>query len=163
MIRFALTLEGVLRAEGGEKVIGHGAALFAGLQVEACVAVISAVYPEHEAARWLHVENFRGHTHLMCRIATDPAPSPACYVRQVQRLRHTGCPIDVLVTADPGAAALALSKGITTVTFCEPAYTVPEHRPDYDGTVRPWSALTAELHRQRELKAGDRRLSDDPH
>lgn len=153
----ALVVDGVLRRSVGDGVIPHGSILYHGLKETSRLALLTNDTDIDAVMHWLDVNGFREHPYLLPTRDTDLGDLGERRMRQVQRLREAGCPVDLLVEPDPSISALAIRNGIAVLSFVAPRYSRPYFRPDYDGSIRPWDELTAEVVMQQELRAQDPR------
>ena len=81
--------------------------------------------------------------------------------RHARGLRAQGYDIGLVVAADPETILQVTKAGMPAVMFINPAYRWAEYRPDKRKLPRSWQEIDAEVIRQKELRAGDPRLSDE--
>lgn len=153
----ALTIDGVLRSYVGDGVISAGQALYHGLAEVGQVAIIS----DGDSGRdmhWLKVNGFTKHAYFIEPGPYAPEDPGARRLAQIRQLRTYQPHFGVLVESNPAIAAECVLRGVPVLLLAHPRYTKPEFRPDYKAEIVPWSALTAEIERQEELRASDNRL-----
>lgn len=154
----AITVTGVLRAEIGQGVIQSGARLYTGLITGFhTVALLTDDTDVDPVNHWLATNGFREHNYVVSARVDDPEDPGELRLHQISRLRALGSSVDLVVEPNPQVAAHLLANGITVASFLHASYSRPHFRPDYTHTVRPWDALTAEVERQRTLRASDSR------
>lgn len=155
----AICLEGVLRQHNQDGIIGQGALLYHSLKAASRIAILLDK-DSRNADFWLKLNGFTEHIQVLT--ADDVARDVAeVRLRQVMRLVSEGGMLSCVLEPDPEVGAALLAHGYPVFVPLFPSYTKPSFRPDYDGAVTPWSALTNELDRQRELRAKDDRTEQD--
>jgi hypothetical protein len=80
---------------------------------------------------------------------------------QAAHLRRSGDDLGLVVSADPEAILQVTEMGIPSLLFVNPHYRWSEYRPDRKRLPREWQKIDDEMSRQLELKATDRRLSEE--
>lgn len=151
-----LVIDGVMRHEHGEGVIQQGHALYQLLKETGRLALIT-LDDLDRTKYWLETNGYTEHVYLIGPDPTDAGlPVPQQRLRQLRRLQRTAAGMmSFYVEPDPETAAAAFAEGMTALLFLHPRYQRPSFRPDYEGAIRPWDVLTAEVERQRSLKARD--------
>jgi hypothetical protein len=152
----AITIEGVLQQVVGDAPIPTGKHLYEGLSNVAGIALITDQDPE-VVNRWLGLNGFDKHAFIVPRDVIDPEDLAERRALQVRRLRSYGADVGLVIDSDPMAVRALFRDGVAASLYLSPVYSRPEHRPDYDGEVRPWDDLVAEIERARELRASDDR------
>lgn len=154
----AISITGVLQQEIGQGVLQTGARLYSGLLTSfTAVALLTDETDVDPVNHWLKTNGFRQHSYLIPARVDDPEHEGERRLRQISRLRQYGCSVELVVEPDPEVTAHLLAGGLTVASWLHPSYSRPHFRPDYTHSVRPWDALTAEVERQRTLRAGDSR------
>lgn len=77
---------------------------------------------------------------------------------QLRQLTNGGNTIAYAIETNPSITAELLKDGWNVLHYAHPQYTQPAHRPDWDGSIRAWDAIEAEIDRQRDLRNSDQRL-----
>lgn len=70
--------------------------------------------------------------------------------------------VDMVLTGDPTEVRGLLLQGFRVLSLGTPVYMRDEHRPDYEGTVRPWDEVAAQHTGDLELHEDDPRRADEP-
>lgn len=153
----AIVIEGVLKSTTGDSVIPSGLHLYHGL---AQVMKIALVHDGDEAqiARWLAINGFKDHVHLLTPEPDDVVGPAKRRVRQMIRLRELGCDVEFLVETNPKVAAKVFRSGSATMMMSHPKYSLPEFRPGSKSVAVPWSQLVREIKVQENLRASDVRI-----
>jgi hypothetical protein len=147
-----MVIEGVLRAPGTEGQFETGWALYQALARNSRLYLMSAIWTEEESATWLRQRNLTGH---LGYLYTPLGGTPAARIDALQQVRTWR--ISLVIEPDPACAAAELAAGWHTLLHTHAAYSLPEWRPDYIGTPRPWDELTDAIDHQRALRAADSR------
>lgn len=156
----AICIDGVLRQPVGGGVIAIGNVLYHSLAETSNIALIADSQSAEQANHWLMVNGFTEHSYLVLRRPEDPDDNGDARVRQLIRLKEVG-PIEALIEPDPAIAETVISSGTPVLLCSHPAYSQPEHLPGYRSTATAWESLVAEIDRQREIKAEDKRLEQE--
>lgn len=156
-----IVVEGVLKQNSGESVIPQGMRLYHSLKDHAKVALVSNSLNEEVVEHWLKVNGFTDHVHFIGASVTDPFEVGGTRKRQLSALREYNNVVEMVIEPDPEVAAILMEEGYTVAAFLHPRYSRPEFRPDYVAEVTPWESLVAEVERQAELKASDKRVHDE--
>lgn len=155
MLTAVLVLEGIVRVAGSEAPLETGVALYQALAHNSRLYVLSNEWTEDEMDLWMRRRGLTGHlTYLHA-----PIPGPAGRLDALRRIRSWR--ISLVVEPDPACAAAEIADGWSTLLHTHAAYSRPEWRPDYQGSPRPWDALTDEIEHQQALRLSDRRLTDE--
>lgn len=78
---------------------------------------------------------------------------------RVKRDQYGG--VNLVLTGDPTRVRDLLMAGFRVVSLATPVYLHDEHRPDYEGSVRPWAAVAAQHTGDKALHDSDPRRRDD--
>lgn len=156
-----LVVEGVLRQETGDGVIGPGKILYQALAEIGKVALVSNSLHEDKVEYWLRINGFRDHEYLFPARTDDPFEVGGTRLKQVQSVTATQHSIDFVVEPDPEIAARLMHDGVPTMLFLHPRYARPEFRPDWEEKVTPWDTLVAEVESQTLLRTADKRPHDE--
>lgn len=152
----AMTLDSLLRSESSGGPLAVGRLLYHSIGERSTLAVIADEFHENAAAHWLLVNGFDRHTYLVLRRVDDPEDVGERRIRQVARLRDAST-VDLLVDPDPAVAEAVMVSGTPVLLALHPLYARPEFLPGYRSSATPWSSLTGEIDRQREIRANDKR------
>ena len=123
------------------------------------VTTLKFVLPESEARRLTGVDVPLATTkklgeYLLAHVAVGGDGENCAPIDQ-------GYDIGLVVAADPETILQVTKAGMPAVMFINPAYRWAEYRPDKRKLPRSWQEIDAEVIRQKELRAGDPRLSDE--
>jgi hypothetical protein len=153
-----IAIDGVIRGRG-DMPIAAGIKLWQALASSYEMAVIA----DGDSAR---TSQWMGQNHLNFWLGgTNDAGLEAMDIgekrlAQLTRLRANGMTnIELLIDSNPMSIEKVFSKGINCLLFVAPRYAEPNHRPDYDGTVKPWKSLVKEMDWQDEMYENDPRLA----
>jgi hypothetical protein len=155
VLTVVMVLEGVLRVVGSEAHYETGFALYQALALNSRLYLLSYEWTEEQMAPWLRQRGLTGH------LAYLHAPTPGAAGRLDALRRIRSWRISLVIEPDPTAAAAEIADGWSTLLHTHAAYSRPEWRPDYQGSPRPWDAVTQEIERQQQMRLTDRRLTDD--
>lgn len=72
---------------------------------------------------------------------------------QIKRLRAEGFRFEFVIVPDPDLATDLYRIGIPVLLYLHPTYSAESFRPDYEGGLRPWNELEAEVEFQRMARA----------
>lgn len=147
----AIVVEGVLKQPYNEAPIVAGVALYKSLVKTHRITLIFDGDKRNTTHMWLMKNGFVEHTGEIYHEPTDPVEMGPKRLAQAQRLLRSG-PLALILESDTEAAAALLERQIPTFLFLHPAFTHPEHRPDYQGQPKPWDDVVAELNRQSQAK-----------
>lgn len=152
-----IVVEGVLKSNNGDAVIAAGQRLYHGL---AEVQKIALITDQDEAAvrRWLSINGFKAHMHLLAPEPDDVLSRGRRRVQQIIHLKEIGCDVEFLIEPNPKIAAKVFHQGTPVLLLAHPQYSKPEFRPGAKSAAIPWNQLTAEIRAQEELRAKDKRL-----
>lgn len=152
-----ITVEGVLKAHTGDRTLPAGQLLYHSLQEVMRVVLVTSGEDVEPVDHWLKVNGLRGHVLLLPADFRDPLDDGVRRLRQVAKIRETG-PVEFVVEPDPHVAEHLLRNGVATLLYTHPQYTAPEHRPDADREIKPWSSFVDEIDREQALRASDGRV-----
>lgn len=155
MTLVAIVVDGVLRQDSGDGVIPSGLLLYNTLKETARLALLTDD-ERPQTHHWLKVNGFVDHMYVIPPTALGLG-SRETRKRQIRRLYKEGNNLAFVVEPDPEVAACLLQEGFPVMLAMHPKYSRPSFRPDYDEFTTPWSVLTEEVDRQRDLRAKDRR------
>lgn len=151
-----IAVEGVLRSPTGQP-LPEGVLLYNAFAPIVRVVLVLDDLDQDEAVHWLRTEGLKSHAEL---VLTDPRYQEAELRRhQLERARARSA-VDLLIDPSPLNVAEALKLGISGLLFSQPRYLRPEFRPDVKGDIRRWDEVEAEVARQRDLHAADKRASE---
>ncbi|MET9120022.1 hypothetical protein [Streptomyces sp. NPDC004528] len=157
-----MAIDGVLKRPESDGIIPSGQLLYHGLAATHTIHLVDTDDTFNRskvvAESWLRSHGLNKHIRLLKPTTSEPR-NP--YVRQVRGLR-ADLPVDLVVIADPGAAADLLADGYTVSLFSHPRYTRPQWQPGYSGEPRPWDDLVAEIDSQDQHYASDARRTAGP-
>lgn len=149
----AISLEGVLRKPLDVEAQDFGASLlFASLVENFRVVVLGT----GDTARDEHFLAINGMTRY---VKIEPIrPEDGLGVReqqraQVRRLRAEGFKFEFVVVPDPELARDLYADGLPVLMYLHPTFSARSFRPDYEGGLRPWNELSAEVQFQLDAKA----------
>lgn len=153
-----ITVEGVLQKVVSYAPIPSGINIYHGLATVYQVILLSD-YPENEVTRWLKLEGLNKHGVCLYSDSLKEYPGPAVRrVAQVNDLRSRGFSIDFCIEPDPVVAAALIYSGVSVMNYLHASYALPQWRPDYDTTPRPWSSIEKEMSDTRLLQSRDIKL-----
>lgn len=154
-----LVVEGVIRSHVGDGMLSPGANIYHGLAATMGVVLVSNSSDQDLLNHWLRLNGFNKHPLLVVPRATDGDQIEHIRAKQISRVREAGHVVEFVVEPDPSVSASLLRSGIAVMNYIHPRYSKPEHRPDYDGKIKPWSVLESEVLKQEELRTSDSRPS----
>lgn len=145
-----MLVEGVLKAPTSEAVIPAGNGLYRALvEVEHRLFLLTE-NRDKLLDDWLKYNYLPGYIRLEQIDELDQVDGTLH--RTLGKLRVSGA-VDLVVDPDPARCADSYGRGYTVLPFLSPSYARPNWRPDHDTTPRMWSALEAEVTRQRAMAA----------
>lgn len=149
----AMTLEGVLRKPLDEHAQDVGGwMLYAALVSNFRVVVLGTDDPKRDE-HFLLTNGMNKHVKVE-PIRYEDAPTDAGRKRaQISRLRREGFQFEFIVVPDPELARQLYATGVAVLTYLHPLFSAESFRPDYDGGIRAWDELEAEVDYQRTAKA----------
>jgi hypothetical protein len=157
-----IVVEGVLQQNNGDGVNPQGTRLYEGFKDTYRLVLVSDMLEGDKVEYWLKINGFTEHALFLPGLLTDPDKVGGTRLRQLVNIRQAQNVVDFVVEPDPQVCAALLHDGIATMNYLHPKYSSPDHRPDWDGSPRPWDTLVAEVTRQEELRAKDvRPVQDD--
>jgi hypothetical protein len=153
-----ITIEGVLQKVVSYAPIPSGLNLYHGLASVFRVILVSD-YPKDEVDRWLNLEGLTKHgVVLYANPILESKTASEKRLAQLSNLRSRGFAIDFCIEPDPVVASAILASGISVLNFLHFAYALPQWRPDYDITPKPWAAIEEEAQAVALLRAKDTKL-----
>jgi hypothetical protein len=154
-----LAIDGVLRRTVTGAPIEEGIKLMNGLKMfYNIVLVADSAEPMKD---WLDLECVFGYTQVKYPEECLDLSPRLMRLMQVSQIQQQGYAIRLVVEPDPGVAAHLLVNGYNVLNFLHSTYSLPEWRPDWDGTVRPWEELSAVVARNARLRAEDKRAKEE--
>lgn len=156
MTTAVIAVDGVLRHPMSLMPISEGIHLWQAL---------SSMYPivlfvdssTHQAAQWLSLNNINGWVTAIAN--NEDIEIGEKRLKQIKTLRADGITDKLLlIDSNPRAIEAVFPLGINGLLFVSPKYAEPNHRPDYDGAVKPWKSLVKQLEWQDEMYEKDSRL-----
>jgi hypothetical protein len=150
-----MVLEGVLRIAGSEAHYETGFALYQALALNSRLYLLSHEWTEEQMTPWMRQRGLTGHLAYL----HAPIAGPEGRLDALRRIRSWR--ISLVVEPDPLCASAEFADGWNTLLHTHAAYSRPEWRPDFQGSPRPWDALTREIERQQLMRISDPRFNDD--
>lgn len=156
-----IQIEGVLRRPVGGGVIDSGRRLYHGLAGTYRIVLATRDDDREYHGGWLGMEGFSKHDHVV--YGDIPVSGTREWWPSLARALkgQYGYDVDVFVIPDPHDAAELIGHGHNVLLFAQASYALPEWRPDATPGVVPWAELTAEVTRQRQLRADDARMKEE--
>lgn len=153
----AIVVEGILKTPNDSSSVMSGVLLYKSLVKDHRVSLIIDSPRKESSQYWLLMNSFIDHVKEIYREVDDPEDIADRRLMQIARLKADG-PVSAVFESDAEAAAALLEYGVPAFLYLHPQYTHPEHRPDAQGELTPWSQIMAEQVRQKEARAADIRL-----
>jgi hypothetical protein len=152
----AIQIEGVLRKTVTRAPLDMGKRLYHALAAEYNLVLVTEDADREQSKTWLAMEGFSKHAHVQfCTIGY----SPEYWLAAVKMLKlQYGYAIEYVIQPDPVTAELLIRKGFNSMLVTNAAYALPEWRPDSNVGVEKWDSMVAEVDRQRQLRAEDKRM-----
>lgn len=151
-----ITVEGVLQKNVSYAPIVQGKALYIGLSNVYNLLLVTDSNDEKLLERWLDLENLNKHGMIVYNDAVLAAKSPGeRRLAQVNILRSRGYAIDFVIDPAPDVSAKLLGAGISVLNFLHSSYSLPEWRPDFKESIKPWEEIVETNERLAYLKAQD--------
>lgn len=149
----AVMLDGVLRKPLDVEAQDFGASLlYAGL-LQGFRIVILGGYDEEKDKHFLSVNGMGGYVKIE-PIRREDHPTEEGRIRaQIKRLRSEGFQFEFAVLPDPDLAVDVYRMGIPVLLYLHPHFSAESFRPDFEGGIRPWDELAAEVDYQRTERA----------
>jgi hypothetical protein len=158
----AMSLEGVMMKPVAQTPIPEGLLLYNGLCNVSALIIISGETEQGIVEDWLMTENLTAHANVVYPDKLQRRHTvPDTRLLQVNRLRHLGYAVDLVIVPEPDVAALLISEGYNSMVFLHAAYAVPSWRPDFRGPVQPWSELEKAVTDQARMRALDTRIEKE--
>lgn len=151
-----MVVNGVLR-DDQKRPIPEGIALFHALSQG--YRVVLAVEDKIVDAHWLMMEGLTGYQELLDENVPGALRGQEETLSQVEFLLGRGQQVGIVVLANPQSAAFVVERGVTVSLFVHPRFTRPEYRPDWNGGMRRWDDIVAEIEIQKRLEI-ERRPQD---
>lgn len=154
----AMTIEGVLQKVVSYAPIPSGITLYNSLSSVHQIILLSD-YPKEDVDRWLELEGLNKHSFVRYGDTTTYGrPASERRLAQVNYLRSRGYALDFVIDPDPGVSAAVLASGISVLNFLHTSYALPQWRPDYEFSPKPWASLEEEVRKVASLRAKDPKL-----
>lgn len=151
-----MVVEGVLRVPASDAHLDTGLGLFYALAKNSRLYLMSHEWEQGELESWLGQRQMNGHLGIL----RPTGPSPEERIDALERIRSWR--VELVIESDPACAAREIAGGWNTLLHTHAAYTLPQWRPDHNGAIRPWDALTGEISRQKQMFQADQRNTPDP-
>lgn len=153
-----ITVEGVLQKVVSYAPIQSGLTMYHGLATVYQIILLSD-YPESDVVRWLKLEGLNKHGVCLYSDSLREYPDAASRrVAQINDLRSRGFSVDFCIEPDPVVAAALLFSGVSVMNFLHSSYALPQWRPDYEFTPKPWARIEEEMADTRLLRSRDIKL-----
>lgn len=143
-------VEGILRESSSRVPLDDGTRLYH------CLAayyklILRTNSNSDEIERWLGVHGFKEHFNVYTP-EIDGMDEYLLGLSQLYKIREDGEHVDLALDPNPEVVAKYLREGVTCLLYSSPKYSAPIYRPDYDGKVRPWTAIETEMEAQFETR-----------
>jgi hypothetical protein len=149
-------IDGVLRSSTGAPIY-QGLGIYKLLQEANKIYIFSNDVAKDE--RWLRENKLWSNTDDLIGPNVVPIGEDVSF-GQVMHCRTLGGSFEMAITSDPELAAKLLEKGVTTLMMLHPLYIDERHRPDGRKGVKSWNDIKAEIEKQQDQLAEDRRIKD---
>lgn len=157
-----ITLEGVLQKIVSYAPIPSGITLYHGLSSVYNVLLVSDSTDQRQVEHWLALENLNSHgTIIYSDTVLNSKSAEERRLAQVSRLRARGFNIDFVIDPDISVCAALFLSGINILNFGHSSYALPQWRPDYEKSVKPWDEIARQQEELALLKAQDIRLKNE--
>lgn len=143
-----LELEGVLckGSPPNDPPVWTGLQMYHALATQFRLVIDSEHDDITEIEHWLMTNGLKRHSLVLLREAhQDGLEAPLLRKIHLGEWRAQGFDVALYVTADPAVAKAMMTAGVTTLLMAHPAYARPEHRPDYEGGLKPWAEIEEEI------------------
>lgn len=152
----AITLDGVLRKPLDVEAQDFGATLlYRSLQQAFRVVVLGTEHPDRDE-QFLAINGLGGYVQIEPLRPEDGERVEDQKREQVARLRRQGFKFEFVVVPDPDLARDLYAEGLPVLLYVHPTFSARSFRPDFDGGIRPWNELAAEVEFQLTEKAKQR-------
>lgn len=102
---------------------------------------------------WCQMNGLKRHTLVLHREAHQDYASDVVLRRiHLGEWRSQGFDVALWLTQDPAVARAMMHAGVPTLLMAHPRFSRPEHRPDYEASVRPWAEIEDEITEQSRLR-----------
>lgn len=156
----AMAVEGVIQKNVSSAPIPLGITLYHSLASNFNVLLMTDL-PRKETDYWLSVEALHRHAAVEYNEGTSQyLPDDSRRLAQLSSLRRRGYHIDLVIEPSPLVSASLIANGYNVMTFTHSAYAMPQWRPDYSESPRPWSYFQDEAEKMARLKYLDHRMNE---
>jgi hypothetical protein len=153
-----ITVDGVLRKHVSSAPVPVGIALYHALTTQFTVLLVSDGEAE-DLKRWMRLESINKHAAFVCNdTVLEQKSAPVRRLAQLNHLRSRGYSIQLVVEPDPQVSAKLISQGFNVANFIHTQYALPQWRPDYESSVKPWNELVTEAEELQFLRDQDARF-----
>lgn len=143
----------MLRKELDAEAQDRGGALLYASLIDTFRVVVLGTEDRVKDEHFLTVNGFLRYTLLDPLRPEDGITEHERKFAQANRLRRDGFNFEFVVTPDPDVATFLFRTGIPSLLYLHPTFSAESFRPDYQGGIRPWSALVDEVEYQRTVRA----------
>lgn len=150
-----ITIDGVLRKTMGGQLVPEGRRLYVALASMGHVILVADGQADDQVTDWLELNGCVSHDFVWWK------PLHHGRAEHINRLRRNGYAIDMVIVANPQAAAELIEAGFNTMLFIHSAYAQPSWRPDAPKGVRAWDDVVTAAVRQAKLQAADERRGNE--
>ena len=103
------------------------------------------------AEHWLKAHGMIEYTHLV--VGDKKKSASDMRIQQVRQLRAQRYSISYVLDHRPDVVIALYKENIPSLLCLHPEFALPEARPDYRITVRPWDDLVQEIEGQQVMRA----------
>lgn len=143
-----LCLEGVL-CKGlppNDPPIWVGLQLYHALATQFRLVLDSSHEDILDIEHWLQVNGLKRHSLVLQREPEQEGLEDVLLRRiHLGEWRAHGFDVALYVTSDPSVAKVMMGLGVATLMLAHPQYARPEHRPDFESSVKPWAEIEEEI------------------
>jgi hypothetical protein len=149
----AIALDGVLRKPLDVEAQDFGAYLLYASMVDHFRIVILGTDQPDKDEHFLTVNGLTRYVKIESIRPEDGLTDGDRKRTQLERLRAEGFTFEFVVLPDPDLAKDVYASGVPVLLYLHPTFSARSFRPDYDGGIRPWNDLRAEVEFQLSAKA----------
>lgn len=149
----AVVLDGVLRKPLDKEARDtSGIELFLALTEHFRVVVLGGENQDADV-HWLMVNGLTRYVHYEPIRPWDMGGITTQRLDQIGRLRAAGWQFDFVMVPDPVVAKDLYAMGVIALLYIHPVFTSHTFRPDFEGGIKSWEDMSAEVEWQLTAKA----------